>query len=433
MWSHAMRLLQCLLTGIALLGAAGAGAQPADPAGRPVRPLIIPDYNLGTMTSLAVLAGKCVPAFAGEARFACRAAVVLQHRKSEGGDATILACGEDIDHTLAVTGTLGSDDVLRVRYAFPKPGRQITASGTCRLRRGSRGAGVSINDDRSGEWTDITCSALDAGTGQPLFEFRFAAESAADVRRRQMAAYAAGTEKREVNYAPDSCATGTVPPYPEFGDGLVTHYGFQSETALDDPASLIQKLANDHVFATYAIDALDRTLLDTLPSKRVASPAQIDAQLRRLCAIVAPSGFQIASLLLRTVQQETNAQRARWMEAREIHRTFGGPRLKEADVGAILRAHWTERYRYEFGLADARFARVRENDLRCRYTEVADNPAEDHITCIVGVLATSARGPEYAQEEVEFTNGPNRDNRHEILLPYGAPLILGGAVRITKH
>jgi hypothetical protein len=432
-----MRRLGYLLIAIALFGAStGAIAQraPQTATAKPhERTLVIPDYDLGTMKSMAVLQGKCGPdsemtvkGRARPVRFTCRDAVFLLHQPSAGGDTTILVYdGPHDDRTLAVTGVLGTDDTIRLRYAFPTPGLQVAASGACQIRRGPGQTGLTINeqaDSRASEWAGVTCAVQDAESGLPLFRFRFDADTEADRRGPQILANAGGKGRRDdINYAPVSCATGTIPPYPPFGPaGLVEAYRFESEQEPADLQSLMRAIENDHAFVTYAIDSSGQTRLTMHPSDRVMVPEQVDAHLHRLCAIVAPQGFRITHLSLRQPEEERRLERARWLEERAFHHQYAMGLPGQATVEALLRAEWLTRYQYEFGLSGARFGRVR--DLACRYTEVAADPFEDHITCTAGVLATSARGPEYEQRDTDFTRGLNRDDRHEILLPYDGPL-----------
>ncbi|NYT40692.1 hypothetical protein HZY97_07985 [Sphingomonas sp. R-74633] len=242
---------------------------------------------------------------------------------------------------------------------------------------------------------------------------------------------------QEPNFAPSSCGAGKLPRYPQnFGRGVRTHYIFsygldrdieRIPVAKRDMSVVIEiKKAADARVAVAASKLPDIIGRDprydpvgisqdavgvssgyevSVDAKAYAHSAQeLDREFAALCTIFSEYGYDILDLQIRTDEEEYALQRREALDFRRWGHAFL-LNIHEEEVEIFLRGDW-KTLGFDFFQIPTAFSRIRERDFNCGYVD-ADDPLEDHVHCEIGVLATSAAGPEYARGTMDFVR--NRD------------------------
>lgn len=213
------------------------------------------------------------------------------------------------------------------------------------------------------------------------------------------------------------CASGRPNPAPPTKKGWgVIGYVLRGEVDKDSP--LVPHIEafkkQGYRFAAVEIDGKSLLFVTAPPGEAQSFEAAMK-QVRELCALEEGGQLQIIGVNYDTEESRRemarvnrsylkleeklriiHAKEARDSARRRMQARKSFPQLDE--VQAILTVDW-EQYSYHLGMESMKFGRVRDVS-KCRRRG-------SWFTCVIGVTATSDRGPEYEQATLGFRRDEN--------------------------
>lgn len=189
----------------------------------------------------------------------------------------------------------------------------------------------------------------------------------------------------------------TMPAKIEPGDGVTALYAFRSsQTVPIDQDEFTENVVSSG-FGIAHVDVNSQQMI-FVTGERLYDPEAMRAELAQVCAFQRPPKLILQSVqyvsIWASLLAEAEAARKRDADRERLKPVFEEWRREPPwrdDIDKALRFEWST-WSHEFHLDDTGFGRVRDSD--CKYVDSHDVP---HFDCVLGVTATSKRGPEYEQ------------------------------------